>query len=198
MNNKIKNGPEKAVLHSGYKINRAIKARQIRLIDHNGKNHGLVTLDRALELAEDAALDLVQITEDAGDDSVTAKIMDIGKFLYEKKKQKSIAKKNQKVIDVKELKFRPNIDENDYKIKIKQAGEFINKGKHVKITLQFKGRVISLMESIGRAFFDKVNKDLSAIVGDNLVESKESKPHNVTIETKMALWIKVYYAKDAE
>lgn len=168
-------------------VNEAIKARQLRVIDATGTNLGIISREDALQHAEDAGLDLVQIGQH--EDLVIAKIMDFGKFLYEKKKQENIAKKNQKVIQIKEIKLRPVIDQQDYAVKLKKAVDFLKEGKRVKCTLQFRrGRELSMMDVNGRAMFDRIQGDLEALNLGALVEEKEQRGK--------ILWSKIYYIKE--
>lgn len=161
--------------NEGYKVGSAIKADQIRVIGEEGENLGIMSLDQAISSAFEQGLDLVQIGGSAEDGSVTAKIMDVGKFLYEKKKQRGEAKKKQKLVEIKELKFRPNIGDGDYAFKIKRALEFLDEGKHVKITLQFRGREIGVKETMGTKMFDRIVKDVDDSFGQNYDLQKESK-----------------------
>ncbi len=170
----------------GFFINDRIKAREVRLITDDGSNIGLVSLDQALRMAQQKGLDLVQISENAA--QVVVKIMDFGKFLYERKKQLNDAKKNQKVIQIKELKLRPRIEEGDYKIRIKQAGEFFSDGKRVKFTLQFRGREIPMMDKLGTALFERIEKDLATLDLGAIVSEKDSKGGQ--------LWSKIFYLKE--
>ena len=121
-------------------INEQIRAPKVQLINHLGENVGIVNRNEALRLAEEAELDLVLLSQTGKDNVPVVKIMDCGKVLYEKKKKQAEAKKKQKVIQVKEIKIRPTIGEHDYQTKINHVMEFLHEGKHVKITIFFKGR----------------------------------------------------------
>lgn len=160
---------------NGYKIGSAIKADSVRVIGQDGENLGVMSLDQAISAAYELELDLVQIGGSAEDGTVTAKIMDVGKFMYEKKKQHGEAKKKQKLVEVKELKFRPNIGDGDYAFKIKRALEFLEEGKHVKITLQFRGREIAVKDTMGTKLFERIVKDVDDSFGQNYDLQKESK-----------------------
>ena len=150
----------RALPNEGYVINDMIRATTMRVISHTGDNLGNITREEALTAAREAGCDLVQIVEGAG--GVTAKIMDFGKFLYEKKKHTNEAKKKQKVIELKEVKMRPNIDGGDYKVKLDRMIEFLSRGMHVKVTLQFRGREIPMRETLGRRLFGRIVTDLEA------------------------------------
>lgn len=168
-------------------INGAIRAQEMRLITSDGQNIGVISRTEALERAQEEGLDLVLISP-ADAETVVAKIMDFGKFLYEKKKQDNKAKKQQKVIQIKELKFRPNIGDQDYRIKLKRAEEFLTTGKRVKFTLQFRrGRELATMLQVGMAMFERITADLDALALGSLVEEKEQRGR--------VMWSKVYYLK---
>ncbi len=179
-------GKTKTVPNSGYAINEDIKAAEVRLIGSDGGNRGTVSLDEALDVAQSEQLDLVQIGEAEG--VVIAKIMNFGKFLYEKKKQQGEAKKKQKVIQIKELKLRPCIGEGDYKLRISQAKKFLEEGKRVKFTVQFRGREIGMMDKIGPELFAKIHNDLEKLEMGQLLEEGESRG--------IPMWSKIVYLKD--
>src|ERR1700744_6774313 len=111
---------------------------QLRLVDEHGEMVGIVSRNEALDMAADAGLDLVEIAPNA--DPPVCKILDFGKFKYEQQKKKNEAKKKQKGIEIKEIKVRPNINENDYQVKMRAMKSFIDKGDKVKVTLRFRGR----------------------------------------------------------
>jgi translation initiation factor IF-3 len=155
MMNNNKKGPDGKAATHGFIINEKIRENEIRVINHDGENLGLMTKADALALVAGQSMDLVQISKDA-QGIVAAKIMDLGKFIYEKKKQQNEAKKKTKTIEIKEIKMRPNIDVGDYDLKVSKIIEFISEGDHVKITLQFKGRELSLKNTLGPALFDRI------------------------------------------
>lgn len=121
-----------------HRINDRIEAREVRLVDQDGGMVGVVSLRDALARADDVGLDLVEISPNAT--PPVCKILDYGKFKYEAQKKASAARKKQKVIEVKEIKMRPSIDQNDYGIKMKKVREFIDEGDKVKVTMRFRGR----------------------------------------------------------
>ncbi len=167
-------------------INDKIIAKQLRVISEDGENLGVISKEEALARAAGAGLDLVKIGEH--DSIVIAKIMDFGKSLYEKKKRSTEAKKHQKIIQVKEIKMRPNIGDQDFNTKFKHAVEFLKDGKKVKFTLQFRGRELLMMEDIGKRFFDRITKELEKeSFGSSLVEEKEQKGR--------PFWFKIYFVK---
>jgi len=133
---------------------------EIRLIDHEGNNVGVVSPSEAVTMAENVGLDLVEISPNAS--PPVCKIMDFGKFKYEQQKKAAEAKKNQKVTEIKEVKFRPNIDTHDYDVKMKSVTKFLGEGDKVKITLRFRGREMAHQE-IGRDLLHKITGDVETI-----------------------------------
>ena len=123
---------------TGPRINDAIRAREVRLIDENGQNVGIVSKLDAMQRASDAGLDLVEISPDA--EPPVCKILDFGKFKYQEQKKAAEARKKQKVVEVKEVKMRPGIDDHDYETKMKAMKRFFEEGDKVKVTLRFRGR----------------------------------------------------------
>ena len=137
-----------------------IRVPEIRLIDHEGENRGVVTPEEAVEMAEDVGLDLVEISPNAS--PPVCKIMDLGKFKYESQKKANEAKKKQKVIEVKEVKFRPNIDTHDYDVKMRNVTKFLEAGDKVKVTLRFRGREMAHQE-LGRDLLHKIADDIEGL-----------------------------------
>ncbi len=120
----------------------------------------MVTPERAMEMAAEAGLDLVEISPNAK--PPVAKIMDFGKFKYEQQKKESEARKKQKTIEVKEIKFRPNTDTHDYEVKMRNVTKFLENGDKVKVTLRFRGREMAHME-LGRKLLQRVADDLEEL-----------------------------------
>lgn len=141
---------------TGPRVNERIRANEIRLIDADGENVGVVTPARAMVMAEDAGLDLVEISPNAN--PPVCKIMDFGKFKYEQQKRESEARKKQKTIEVKEVKFRPNTDTHDYDVKMRNVFKFLENGDKVKVTLRFRGREMAHQE-LGRDLLLRVAED---------------------------------------
>ncbi|EYD72365.1 translation initiation factor IF-3 [Limimaricola hongkongensis] len=133
---------------------------EIRLIGQNGENIGVVSPERGLALAEEAGLDLVEISPNAA--PPVCKIMDFGKFKYETQKKEAEARKNQKTFEIKEVKFRPNTDTNDYDVKMRNVLKFLEAGDKVKVTLRFRGREMAHQE-LGRELLQRVASDVSEI-----------------------------------
>jgi translation initiation factor IF-3 len=130
-----------------------IRSAEVRLIDHEGKQVGIVPLQQAQDLAREKDLDLVEISATAT--PPVCKIMDYGKFIFQQKKKQSEAKKKQKVIVVKEVQFRPRIDEHDFDFKKNHVIRFLEHGDKVKASVRFRGREMTHME-LGRAVLDRL------------------------------------------
>jgi len=142
---------------TGPRVNNAILSQELRLIGAEGENVGVVSPVRALELAEDAGLDLVEISPNAI--PPVCKIMDFGKYKYEQQKRESEARKKQKVIEVKEIKFRPGTDTHDYEVKMRNVYKFLENGDKVKITLRFRGREMAHL-NLGRELLERISEDV--------------------------------------
>jgi translation initiation factor IF-3 len=142
---------------SGPRINEAIRAREIRLIDADGQNVGVVPRLEALSKALEAGLDLVEISPDA--EPPVCKILDYGKFKYQEQKKAAEARKNQKVVEIKEIKMRPSIDDHDYDVKMRAIKRFFEEGDKVKVTLRFRGREMAHQE-LGYQLLQRVKGDL--------------------------------------
>ena len=126
-------------------INGAIRARQVRVIDENGEMRGVMDTRDALQMAEDAKLDLVNVSPNA--EPPVCKILDYGKYRYEQARKEKEARKKQKTIEIKEIRLSPNIDTNDLNTKINAAKKFLTKGDKVKVTLRFRGREMAHMNA---------------------------------------------------
>ncbi|MBF0373118.1 MAG: translation initiation factor IF-3 [Alphaproteobacteria bacterium] len=141
----------------GPRVNNEIDVRSIRLIDEDGEMVGVVSLRDGLDRAREAGLDLVEVSPNA--DPPVCKILDFGKFKYETQKKKNEARKKQKVIEVKEIKLRPNIDDNDYQVKMRSMKKFLEEGDKVKVTLRFRGREMA-HQDLGLKVLDRVRAEL--------------------------------------
>ncbi|MEO1091321.1 MAG: translation initiation factor IF-3 [Pseudomonadota bacterium] len=124
-----------------HRVNDRIDSNEVRLVDADGTMIGVVSIHEAIDRAGDTGLDLVEISPNA--DPPVCKILDYGKFKYEAQKRANAARKKQKVIEVKEIKMRPGIDDNDYNIKMKKVRNFLDEGDKVKVTMRFRGRELS-------------------------------------------------------
>ena len=144
----------------GPRVNEEIRIPQVRLIDQDGEMQGVLTVREAMQRAFSVGLDLVEISPNA--DPPVCKILDFGKFKYEQQKKKNEAKKKQKVIEIKEIKVRPNIDENDYQVKMRAMKSFIEEGDKVKVTLRFRGREMAHQE-LGTQLLERVRTDTATL-----------------------------------
>lgn len=127
------------------------------MIGSDGENVGVVAIDRAQQIAEDAELDLVEIVPNAS--PPVCRVMDYGKFKFEQSKKAHAAKKKQKLIHVKEIKFRPSTEEGDYQVKLKKLVEFLTGGDKTKITIRFRGREM-MHQELGGRLLNRIEKDL--------------------------------------
>jgi translation initiation factor IF-3 len=144
----------------GPRANEQINAPEIRLIDYTGDNLGVVKIGDALARAVETGLDLVEISPNA--DPPVCKILDYGKLKYEEQKKRNVARKKQKVIEVKEIKMRPNIDVHDYDFKMRAIHRFLDEGDKVKVTMRFRGREMAHQE-IGMQVLERVRGDLQEL-----------------------------------
>jgi len=141
----------------GPRVNEEIRIPQVRLIDQEGEMQGVMSAREAMQRAFSVGLDLVEISPNA--DPPVCKILDFGKFKYEQQKKKNEAKKKQKVIEIKEIKVRPNIDENDYQVKMRAMKSFIDEGDKVKVTLRFRGREMA-HQDIGVRVLERIRAEM--------------------------------------
>jgi translation initiation factor IF-3 len=156
----------------GPRINREIRARDVQLIDAEGKNHGALPLLDALARAEAAGLDLVEIAPNS--EPPVCKILDYGRFRFLEQKKAAEARKKQKIVEVKEIKLRPGIDEHDYDVKMKAVQRFFEEGDKVKVTLRFRGREIA-HQDIGYRLMTRVKAETAQIAKVELEPSMEGR-----------------------
>jgi len=149
-----------APTRDGPRINEEIGVMRVRLVDERGNMVGVVGRSEALQMAADAGLDLVEIAPNA--DPPVCKILDYGKFKYEEQKKKNEARKKQKIIEVKEIKLRPSIDDHDYQVKMRSMNKFIEEGDKVKVTMRFRGRELA-HQDLGMNVLMRVKEDLDGI-----------------------------------
>ena len=142
---------------TGPRVNDRIRAPEIRLIGADGENVGVVTPFRAMQMAEEAGLDLVEISPNA--EPPVCKIMDFGKYKYETQKREAEARKKQHIIEIKEIKFRPGTDTHDYDVKMRSVLKFLDEGDKVKVTLRFRGREMAHQE-LGLELLNRVAGDV--------------------------------------
>ena len=152
----------------GPRVNAAIVAKQIRVVDADGEMRGVMTVREGITLAEEAGLDLVEISPNA--EPPVCKVLDYGKYKYEMQKKAAEARKKQKIVELKEIKLRPNIDDHDFGIKMKSAKAFLTEGDKVKITLRFRGREMA-HQDIAHQVINRVRVELDALAK---VESEPS------------------------
>ncbi|WP_257891425.1 translation initiation factor IF-3 [Gymnodinialimonas phycosphaerae] len=145
---------------TGPRVNDRIRSDSVRLIGAEGENLGVVTPERAMDLAAEADLDLVEISPNA--DPPVCKIMDFGKFKYETQKREAEARKKQKTIEIKEIKMRPGTDNHDFERKVTDAKKFLENGDKVKVTLRFRGREMA-HQNLGREMLEKVVDEIEGI-----------------------------------
>ena len=147
-------------MKSGPRYNDLIQSDKVRVIDENGENIGVMYTREAIEQAADAGLDLVEVSPNA--DPPVCKFLDVGKFRYEAQKKANAARKTQKTQDIKEIKMRPNIDDHDYDVKMRNVNKFIENGDKVKVTLRFRGRELS-HQQLGMNLLKRVQEDVEEI-----------------------------------
>ncbi len=141
-------------------MNEDISVPQVLLIDHTGEKRGVVATDEALEIAVEAGLDLVEVSPNT--QPPVCKILDYGKYKYQQQKKKAEAKKKQRVVDIKEIKMRPNIDQHDYDVKSRSIKRFLDDGDKVKVTLRFRGREMAHQER-GMELLKRVQNDFDEV-----------------------------------
>ncbi|MCD4750200.1 MAG: translation initiation factor IF-3 [Thermoanaerobaculales bacterium] len=142
------------------RINERIRLSPVRLIDEEGEQVGVLSVDEALQLARSKGLDLVEVA--ANSRPIVCKIMDYGRFRYEQEKKAREAKKHQQQVEIKEVKYRPNINQHDFDTKTNRARKFLEKGKHVKVTIMFRRREMRRPEN-GFELLKRVAEDLSEL-----------------------------------
>ncbi len=142
------------------RVNEGIRAPQVRLVDQDGNQVGVVPVTRALTMAREAELDLVEVAAQAS--PPVCRIMDFSKFKYDQAKKEKEAKKKQKVIHIKEVKFHPFIEENDYQVKLRHLEKFLKNGDKGKIVMNFRGREMNYVQT-GRKLLERLSQDLAAV-----------------------------------
>jgi translation initiation factor IF-3 len=161
--------PEKG----GPRVNRDIRAVQVQLIDGEGQNKGVVNLADAQRLAEEAGLDLVEIVPNAS--PPVCKILDFGKYRFLEQKKSSEQRKRQKIVEIKEIKLRPGIDDHDYDVKMRSVFRFFEEGDKVKVTLRFRGREMA-HQDIGYRLLQRVKgetAEVAKVEAEPLMEGRQ-------------------------
>ena len=148
------------VQKEGPRINDEIRVREVQLIDQDGTNHGVTEIQAALDMARQAGLDLVEIAPNSS--PPVCKILDFGKYKYQAQKKAAEARKKQKIVEIKEIKIRPMIDDHDYDVKMRSMRRFFEEGDKVKVTLRFRGREMAHQE-LGAKLLDRVKEETSPI-----------------------------------
>jgi translation initiation factor IF-3 len=152
--------PQSAPTREGPRVNGEIRSSSVRLIGEDGEMIGVIGVREALDMAEEAGLDLIEISPNA--DPPVCKISDYGKYKYEAQKKAHDARRKQKVIEVKEIKMRPGIDDHDYEVKMRAMKRFLEEGDKVKVTLRFRGREMVHTE-LGANVLSRVRGELDAL-----------------------------------
>jgi len=150
----------RAISTGDYRINDRIRAREVRLIDDKNENHGVVPIQKALQLASERELDLVEVAPTAN--PPVCKIMDFGKFQYERAKKEREARKQQKQVEVKEIRLRPKTDDHHRSFKVRDARRWLTEGMKVKVRIRFRGREITYPE-IARDMLSEVAEELKDV-----------------------------------
>jgi translation initiation factor IF-3 len=164
------------------RVNERIRVREIRVIDDTGQQIGIMAPPQALALAREKGLDLVEISPTAT--PPVCRIMDYGKFQYLEQKRQRQAKKHQKVIEVKEIKFRPKVDEHDYQFKKKHIERFLSEGDKVKATIFFRGREMAHPE-IGRRILERLIEDLAEVATpENMPRQEGNQMHTILAQKR--------------
>lgn len=156
-----------------HRVNERIRIPQVRLIDHNGGQVGVVPTSQALQMAKDVGLDLVEISPTA--QPPVCKILDYGKFKYEKKKKEHESKKKQVVVKVKEIQLRPNTDDHDIEYKMRNIRTFLEEGDKAKITMMFRGREVAYVDQGYKAMAKLAEqlKDIAVVESPAKLEGKK-------------------------
>ncbi|WP_087504853.1 translation initiation factor IF-3 [Neiella marina] len=156
----MKGGRRGQQQQAAHRINEHIRAQEVRLTGPEGDQMGIVSLQEAMNAAEEAGMDLVEISPNA--EPPVCRVMDYGKFLYEKSKSLKEQKKKQKQIQVKEVKFRPGTDEGDYQVKLRNLRRFLEGGDKAKVTLRFRGREMA-HQNLGIDLLNRIKTDLEEL-----------------------------------
>ena len=174
-------GGVSAISRETLRINEEIRIREVRVTGANGEQLGIMQTKDALKLAEDQHLDLVEVAPKAR--PPVCRIMDFGKYRYEQQKRDKEARKKQKVITIKEVKLRPNIEQHDFDVKLKNAQRFIEEGNKVKVTVMFRGRELSHPE-LGTVILNKMSEALGDTVSVERTAKLEGKNMTMILSPK--------------
>jgi translation initiation factor IF-3 len=165
----------------GPRVNRQISSPTVLLIDHEGQKRGVIPTPDAIQMAEDVGLDLVEVAATAS--PPVCKLLDFGKFKYQEQKKANEARKKQKVIEIKEIKMRPGIDDHDYGVKMRAMTRFLEEGDKVKVTLRFRGRELA-HQDLGLKVLIQVRDDLDALAKVEQFPKMEGRQMTMVIAPK--------------
>ena len=172
-----------AISKQGHQINEEIRDKEVRLVSADGEQLGIMSSDEALAKAEEAGMDLVKISPNA--DPPVCKLMDYGKFKFEQTKREKEAKKNQRIVEIKEVRMSPSIDSNDFNVKLRNAQKFLGEGDRVKVTVRFRGREMAHTE-IGRDLLLKFAEQCADIAVMDKDPKLEGRFMSITLSVKAA------------
>lgn len=145
---------------------------KVRVIDAKGENHGVISIEDALEIADEAGLDLVEVSPHV--EPPVCKVLDYGKYKYEQQKKANEARKKQKIIDIKEIKMRPGIEEHDYQVKMRSVLKFLDNGDKVKMTIRFRGREMA-HQDLGLRVLNRVQEELEDYIKVEQIPTTEGR-----------------------
>ncbi|MDD5680524.1 MAG: translation initiation factor IF-3 [Candidatus Omnitrophica bacterium] len=154
------------------RVNEGIRIKEIRAIGENGEQIGVIATSEALKMAKESGLDLVEVAPKAS--PPVCRIMNFSKYKYEQEKKERLARKKQRVIRIKEIKLKPNIEENDYQVKLRHLKRFLGRGDKAKVTLIFRGREMAHTD-IGASLMNRLMTDLSEVAVPEKVPTLENK-----------------------
>ena len=172
-----------AISKQGHQINEEIRDKEVRLVSAEGEQLGIMSADEALTKAEEAGMDLVKISPNA--DPPVCKLMDYGKFKFEQTKREKEAKKNQRVVEIKEVRMSPSIDVNDFNVKLRNAQKFLADGDRVKVTVRFRGREMAHTE-IGRDLLLKFAEQCAEVANMDKEPKLDGRHMSIFLASKTA------------
>ena len=165
----------------GPRVNEQIEAEKVRVVNADGEMVGVISKEEGIEIAVEAGLDLVEVSPNA--DPPVCKVLDYGKYKYEAQKKANEARKKQKVIDVKEIKMRPGIDEHDYQVKMRSVRRFLDEGDKVKMTIRFRGREMA-HQDLGMKVLDRIRGEIDELAKVEQLPKSEGRLMTMVIAPK--------------
>lgn len=171
-----------SIANTGHQINSDIRDSEVRVISDNGDQLGILSLEKALGMAEDQDLDLVKISPNAN--PPVCKIMDYGKFRYEQSKREKEAKKNQRVVEIKEIRMSPGIDTHDFNVKLRNAQKFLTEGNRCKVTVRFRGREMA-HTNIGKDLLMRFAEECSELAVMDKTPKLEGRHMSIFLASKI-------------